>query len=174
MVELKAALNTPHVKAWLEPIGKLALNFSAIEMQTYLWLGDLSQDQSIFPDVVDWPFKRRVELILALINSLVSGEVFKNQCSDAWARALDAARFRNSILHNPIMFGWGTKSEDGPPAFMGIPDMGHLGLRPKATKKIASLADINTRVNDGADIASHLFALRNRFKALLVPELSYY
>lgn len=165
MVRLKATLNTPHVKAWLEPIGKLALNFSAIEMQTYLWLGDLAPDQSIFPGAVDWRFKQRVDTILSFVDSEIADAALKAQCSHVWHAALDAAKFRNSILHNPIVFGWSTKSEQGPPDFIGVPDVGHLGQRQQITKKIATLADINARINEGAAIASDLFAFREAYTA---------
>lgn len=167
MVQLKQAVDTPHVKEWLEPIGKLVLNFSAIEIQSYLWLGDALTEQHLFPAAVDWPFKRRVERILSVIDAQVTDPAVAEQCKAAWSTALEAAMFRNSILHNPIVFGWVSKSEEGPPDFIGVPDVGHLGAKPKSTQKIATLAEIKRRINESAATAGSLFATRSQFKAFV-------
>ena len=58
---IKAAINSPHTEQWALSIGKLVLNFAAIELHTYWWLGKLSGDKQLAVRALSCPFKKRVD-----------------------------------------------------------------------------------------------------------------
>lgn len=163
MAEIKAAVNSPHTSAWVAPIGKLVLNFAAIEMHTYLWIGDFAKDDKLISRVVDWPFKRRVDHLLPLLKAQIKGAGLRDECVGTWNRTLDIAMTRNALVHNPIVFGWTGEEGKGPPDIIGIPDVGHLSTKPKLSKRIATVEDINSFVNETARLGKHLFALRAKY-----------
>lgn len=163
MSRIEPVVDSLHSKPWLEPLGKLVLNFGAIELQTYLWLGDLSSDGNLPYQAIEWSFKHRVEKISALVAETIKSHTLKSQCMTAWDQALEIAKIRNAIVHNPIVFGWSSGSEVGPPDIIGVPDVGHLGAKPRVSQPVASLAEINARVNETAKLASQLFELRAKY-----------
>jgi hypothetical protein len=40
-----------------------------------------------------------------------------------WERALELAKFRNRIAHNPLVFVWEGENTDGSPKYIGLPDL---------------------------------------------------
>ena len=160
MARIQPVVDPPHTQPWLAPLGKLVLNFSAIELQTYLWLGDLSPQGRVSDKDLYAPFKARVEQIKnGLVASAINGTA-RLECSVAWDEALAVARQRNAILHNPIIYGWHTADESGPPEVICIPDVEHLGSKPPVTKQVVTLSDLNGLVNTTASLGERLFALR--------------
>jgi hypothetical protein len=57
------------------------------------------------------------------------------------------------------VYGWPSGVESGPPEVIGIPDVAHLGSKPRVSEPIASLAEINKRINDALAVSRRLFDL---------------
>ncbi len=127
---IKPALNSQHTDGWLKPIGKLVMNFAAIELHTFWWLGLLGKDVDLPKQALGWPFKARVDKLMGLID-IVEDQRLREQCISCWKQTLEAAKFRNAVVHNPIVFGWTSKDESGEPDVIGIPDVSHLGDKPR-------------------------------------------
>jgi hypothetical protein len=164
MSPIQAATDPPHTQPWLAPLGKLVLNFSAIELQTYLWLADLSPKGRIQDKDLYARFKVRVEAIMNRLAGAAIASSLRSECLVAWGESLGIAQQRNAILHNPIVYGWRTVDEIGPPEVICIPDVGHLGSKPPVTKKVITLPDLNELVNCTATLGARLFALRSQVK----------
>ena len=167
---IKLSPDPSHTESWLKPLGKLVVNFAAIELYTYWWLGALGGSQRSPRDSLRVPFSRRVEDICGLLRQNLKDEALRTKCIEAWHQALDIAKFRNALVHNPIVFGWTSGSQQGPPDFVGIPDVAHLGQKPPATDKIASLSDVNTKVNELAALGAHLYELLTACDGALASE----
>ena len=166
MSRIKLVLNSQHTEPWLEPIGKLVLNFSAIELQTYLWLSDLSPEERVPDEQLYARFKTRVKAITSCLSARTIDATLKTKCLDAWDNAVDVARRRNTILHNPLIYGWRTADESGPPDTMCIADVAHLGSKPPVTKQALTLVDLNKLVNSTSSLASLLFLLRSQVRGV--------
>jgi hypothetical protein len=162
MSKIRPAIDPPHTQPWLAPLGKLVLNFSAIELQSYLWLADFSPDGRIPDKDLYGPFKTRVDTITEHLADRVIEDKLKSECLVAWDEALAVAKQRNAILHNPIIYGWHTEDESGPPDVICIPDVAHLGSKPPVTKQLVTLPDLNELVNSTANLGGRLFALRSQ------------
>ena len=156
---IKPAVNSPHTERWAAPLGKLVLNFAAIELHTYWWLAKLSGDRELAVKALNWPFKQRVDRIVELLKASVLDNGQKLTCSNLWSEALELAKIRNAIVHNPLVFGWPSGNESGSPEVIGIPDLAHLGPKPRISQPLASYAELNTRVDHAAAIARQLFDL---------------
>jgi hypothetical protein len=163
---IQPALDPTHTQPWLAPLGKLVLNFSAIELQTYLWLADLSSQGRVPDKYLYAPFKTRVKTITNLLANHTIDDTLKSECLSAWGDALAIAQQRNAILHNPIIYGWRTADESGPPDMICIPDVAHLGSKPSVTKQVVTLSDLNGLVNSTANLAARLFALRSQVQGV--------
>ena len=166
MSQIKTTTNSVHTKPWLEPIGMLVVNFASIELQTYLWLGDLSADKQLPFTALKWPFKRRVKEVTSQLDRRVSNEQLKQRCNAAWVQALEIAKRRNAIVHNPIIFGWTSGKEDGPPDVIGVADVSRLTVTPRLSERLASIADVIDLANGTARLAQNLVALRTDFAKL--------
>jgi hypothetical protein len=165
MSRIQPALDSPHTQPWLAPLGKLVLNFSAVELQSYLWLGDLSPQGEVPDKDLYARFKPRVDTITNRLADHLIDDTLKSECLDAWDDALGVAKQRNAILHNPLIYGWRTADESGPPEFICIPDVAHLGSKPPVTRQVITLPELNDLVNSTANLAARLFALRSRVQA---------
>jgi hypothetical protein len=160
MSQIKTAINAAHTKPWLEPIGMLVVNFGAVELQTYLWLGDLAEDKQLPFRALKWPFKRRVTEVMAQLDRCVSNEAVKQRCNSAWDQSLEIAKRRNAIVHNPILFGWTSGKEDGTPDVIGVADVNRLTETPRISERLASVQDVIDLANGIARLAQNLMALR--------------
>lgn len=168
---IKFRTDAEHVKPWVMPVGSLVLNFATIEMQTYWWLGLLLEAEDA-AEILRWTFKRRVDKIIRLSETRLQYHPNRFAIVAAWTEALEIAKFRNAIVHNPIVFAWDSE-EVGEPDFIGIPDVSHLGSKPPTTKRMASKADINQRVDDTGRLARLLLQLLRDRKGMLLPGVEY-
>lgn len=143
------------------------MNFGVLELQTYWFLKLLTDSESEVTGTLEWSFKQRVDLIRKLADIKLVGTSLKSEFDTAWEDALRLAAFRNAIVHNPLVFGWHGVPEAGPPNVICVPDVGHLGAKPKITKPIASLDEINQAVNDIVRTATDIDRLLAECEAYL-------
>lgn len=117
-------INHPSALVWAESIGKLILNFGALELLTYLWIAYLTDKNDIVLDLSsEMPLNRRIQLILELLRRINLEETKHNKISLAWKRAQPLLELRNAVAHNPIVFGWAEQPSNVEPDFIGIPNL---------------------------------------------------
>lgn len=160
MPRTNTAIDPPHTQQWIEPIGKFVLNFAAIELECYLWLSVMLRDPQRVSSMIATPFKSRVDILLERIDGLSGHHHEYHAYREAWGRALEIAKRRNVLVHNPIVYGWSTADHSGPPDVIGIPDLNHLGTRIVTTAPMLTLRELTGLVNATSELAQTLHALR--------------
>lgn len=174
MSRFKYTRDSQHTKAWPVRVGNLIVNFSAVEMEACMWLMQLTERFEDFYKFVDMPFAARVAELKRYVAVRATSKRWQNEANDGMNRALHLAKLRNRVAHSPIMFGWYTPAEDGPPDLIGMPQ-----LRGKQSPKemLLSAKTIDKGAKDAADLAQRLASLRiewcelrGKGKAPEVPE----
>jgi len=172
---VRTAINSPHTEPWLAPIGRLVVNFGALELHSYLWLALLSDENQSEETPIDWGlgqfFKQRVDRILLLLPQKLSDIQLVSDATDGWNEALSIAQFRNAVLHSPLVFAYSSPDENGCPDVIGLPDVRQL-RKPSPIRPIAKLADINSAVSRIVSCATRLEQLRAHALSLTDPEVS--
>lgn len=167
---IRTAIGSPHTEPWLVPIGKLAVNFGALELQTYFWI-DLLFNGTQVDRALDERFKVRVDRILKLLPQKIAEPELVSDVAEAWGEALEIAKFRNSLLHSALVFAYSTSDENRPPDFIGMPDVHQLRMN-EPIRPIATLAEINSTVDRIVACATRLEQFLERAKALIVVEIT--
>ncbi|MDO8706772.1 MAG: hypothetical protein Q7J84_17720 [Sulfuricaulis sp.] len=157
MSRIKHAIDAPFSAAWIARVGKLILNFGVLELETYLWLVQLSEAPKKIPEFSKLPFAQRVEKIMEFVKSRAYSENWKAEAQKCWNEALDQAKFRNRIAHSPLTFGWNQEAEEGEPDFIGIVD---LQRRDSSQNALASKAEMDGVINSIVSLATRLANLR--------------
>ncbi len=157
MSRIKHAIDVPFSAAWIARVGKLILNFGVLELETNLWLVQLSEAPEKLPEFSKLPFAQRVEKIMEFVESRAYSENWKAAAQKCWKETLDQATFRNRIAHSPLTFGWNKKAEVGEPDFIGIFD---LQQRDSSQNALASKAEMDGVINFIVSLATRLANLR--------------
>ncbi|MGH9364195.1 MAG: hypothetical protein ACRD1B_02875, partial [Thermoanaerobaculia bacterium] len=123
MSRFKHAIDVPFSAAWVKRVGKLILNFGALEFETYLWLVQLSEAPDRIPEFATKRFATRVKEIMAFVESRAYSDDWKAEALKVWNDSLEHARFRNRIAHSPLTFSWTKGVEEGEPDFIGVIDL---------------------------------------------------
>jgi hypothetical protein len=173
MSRIKYAVDSPHVRPWLERIGKIILNFSSLEFESVSWLGNLAELDDLQP-AFKMPFASRVQEIMQQIEARPCSKRWRRDALRAWNEALHLARVRNQIAHNPVVFAWRTRLEVGEPDFIGIPATRTKG---KSSKHgLLSRAKADQTINEATALVGRLEKLRKEWSELrdkgLVPAVS--
>lgn len=163
MSRFKQSINSAHTKPWIERVGKIVLNFSAIEMESIHWFVQLSEREFEIKAIVDSPFTSRVTQVMRHIDNRMIGAQWRKQSLRAWNEALKLAHLRNQVAHNPIIFGWSKVPEVGVPDILGIPN---LRARSSAnTQWLLSTDSADRSINAMVAIAKTLAELRSEWCA---------
>jgi len=161
---IKVAVDSEHTKPWLAPLGKLVANFGVLELFSYQWIAKLGGQPALAAVAKDL-FAKRVGTLKDLLHTAKLPHPIKVTATKLWDEALQIGKERNAILHNPIVFGYSTAGESGPPDFIGVPDFKTNTAAPKILA-VASLADINALINRiyecGTKLHDALFAIRKQ------------
>ena len=156
-------IDHPSTDPWAKAIGQLIVNFGAIEIISLGWIDNLSTDQIVHDMASDMPLSRRIQLITHLIDRSKAPRKTKNQAKAKWKEISEVSQIRNSVAHNPIVFGWNSEDESGIPDFLAIPNMKSVAKHPDSPKLVDSLGDLNTAVNKVTTIALELENLLDEF-----------
>jgi hypothetical protein len=122
MTRIKYAVDPPFLDVWANRVGRLVLNFAAVESQTFLWLAQLTERPDEIPQFATQPFARRCDRIEPLIENRAFAGEWKESALSLWAEARRLAHMRNRVAHNPLLFAWSDDSEVGAPDLIGVPD----------------------------------------------------
>lgn len=164
MSRFKHSINSEHTKPWIERVGKIILNFSAIEMESIHWFVHLSEREFEIKAMVDLPFASRVTRVMSHIDDRTIGVQWRKRSLRAWNEAQKLAHLRNQVAHNPIIFGWSKVPEVGVPDILGIPN-----LRARSSKNaqwLLSTESADRSINAMVAIAKTLAELRIEWCAI--------
>jgi hypothetical protein len=146
--------NDPALAPWIDAIGKLIVNFTSIELVTYVWIDKLG-DPTLHHSSLGRPFARRVDTICELIRRSSAPDSVKANAESMWAKAKAISEFRNNVVHNPVACTWRTRPASGPPDFIAIPLMRELRNDPTAVPTIG-LDRIRREIDRIADLGPPL------------------
>lgn len=152
------------MKPWVFRIGQIVLNFAGLEYETYLWLIQLSEDPSSIPEFTKNKFSKRVKTILTYLETLSHTEDFKARSDTVWNEALDLAKLRNRVAHNPLTFFWADDSKkEGEPDYIGIPDMQRPSDSAAIADKLLSKTEMANAINQISALVHTLASLRQEW-----------
>ena len=60
-------VNHKATEPWVSAIGKLMVNFGAIELATYAWIDRLAKDRLLHDLAIDMPLAKRLEILDELV-----------------------------------------------------------------------------------------------------------
>ena len=158
MSRFKHSINPEHTQHWFERVGKIVLNFSAIEMESIFWFVHLSEREFEIKKIAESSFTSRVTQIINHVDERTIGVKWRKKSLRAWNEALKLAHLRNQVAHNPIIFGWSIASEVGVPNLLGIPNL--KARNSKNAQWLLSTEKADKSINSMASIAQTLAELR--------------
>ena len=86
-LQFQPSLNDPAATSWPETVGKLILNFGALELATFQWIAGLAQDLVLVEVMVDAPFVQRCKAVGRLVERRELNADLRAAVSDAWQEA---------------------------------------------------------------------------------------
>jgi hypothetical protein len=156
--------NSQQMEPWLAPLGRLVIDFGALELETYQWIDLVSEGMK-----TDWAlgrrFKERVDRILELLPESIRDLELASRARTVWKEALDSAKRRNQIFHSPLVFGYLTAEQNGPPDVIAVPDIRQLRNSSLSAVQLATLNDVYSLVDRIAACVTELQELRARMSA---------
>lgn len=164
MGRIKHAVNSPHAVGWPTRIGKLMINFSALEFEGTLWLIQLTERPELASRIGEMQFAQRVRAVMDQVDGRATGVAWRRGARKAWEESLGLARVRNQVAHNPITFAWSDPAQRGEPDFIGIPSVRGKGSGGKGA--LLSAASIDHAIDRSAAIAQLLARLRLDWRSL--------
>lgn len=173
MVRLKSSVNLPHMKPWAERVGKVILNFSAIELESIQWTIQMQDAIGSVKKIANIPFAKRVNTLMDYVQHRSASVRWRKASLRAWNSALQLAKIRNQISHNPLIFGWHDPSEPGEPDMIGIP--GIRGRKTHSGEVLLSPKTVTSAIDEMTTVSLELERLRHEWCALRdqgkVPQL---
>lgn len=103
-------------------VGKLIVNFGALEFESFRWILRLS-DATTLRRAGEKSFEKRVQCVRKLVKASGAGKPWKTQADAAWKTVLRLQPRRNEIAHNPIWLSWSGSPEQGPADLILIADV---------------------------------------------------
>ena len=100
-------------RAFSYTIGGVFINFGALEMISFRWVEALGKDPVVMRDLaIDMNLGRRIEFIVTLITRSSWAPAIQARSITLWRRVADESKIRNTIAHNPFVWG---KNKEGQP-----------------------------------------------------------
>ncbi len=165
-------LNPRHLGPWIDAIGKFILNFGGLELQTHLWIDVMAKDDALPTVAVDMLFSRRIQLIVDLVQREDLPQALKRSAISTWKRASKLSELRNTLAHNPIIWGWRGPKKNRPPDYIGIPNIKHLKRDPKHVP-YKRLPDVRKGVDEIVDVVRKLEQFLTEVRRRLHPDGSH-
>jgi hypothetical protein len=131
MARLQYAVDSPHLRGWAERIGRIIMNFSALEQESLHWLVQLTGRHEDASRFFARNFNSRTVEIKQCIEARGSDEVWRRKALSSWDNARRLAGIRNQVAHNPIAFWWKDSTQQGEPDFVYVLSMRGAGRKPK-------------------------------------------
>jgi hypothetical protein len=110
-------LSAEQERQWSNIIGGLMLNFGSLELTSLRWVQHLSNDEVLNDLAIDLSFTKRLKLISRLVHRTKWSPENKNLSEKLWREASKLSEIRNTVAHNPLVFGNGPDGDPAPGIF---------------------------------------------------------
>jgi hypothetical protein len=107
---------------WSDSIGGLILNFGTIEFSSFRWIQHFATDPLVGDLSMDMTLAKRLRVILELIERSALSTESRKRAIGLWSEVGKMSEMRNTIAHNPIVFGVGADKQP----VMGIPNVKNM------------------------------------------------
>jgi hypothetical protein len=161
MTDLKYAVDSPHTRGWPERIGRIIMNFSALEQESVHWLVQLTERHEDAGGFFVQTFNTRTVEIERCIEVRGTNKVWRRKALRSWNDARRLAAIRNQVAHNPLAYGWKDSAERDEPDFVYVVSMRGAGRR-KRTEMLGR-HEADKAGNELAALAQRLAALRSEW-----------
>ena len=131
MPKLEYVIDSPHTREWAERIGRIIMNFSAIEGESIRWMVELTERHEDASRFFARNFNERSQEIKQYIEARGSDLGWRRKALSAWDNARRLAGIRNQVAHNPIGFWWNDSTQQGTPDFVYALAMRGAGRKPR-------------------------------------------
>ncbi len=148
--------NNPKSNDLLFAVGKLIMNFGAVEFQTYRLIDQLGEDTTDHDAALDLLFMKRFRLIEGLARQQSMPDEILSDIETVRGPVKKMAVFRNKIAHNPIVQGWKAKVIEGKPGSFGVIDIKSQKGKDRQVVNIVSLEKLNLGIDAVAELATNL------------------
>jgi hypothetical protein len=142
---------------WSNIIGGLFLNFGNIEFMSFRWIQHFTLDTLVNDLATDMQLSKRLQIIRELIERSDLPEPARKQAIALWDEVGRLAELRNTIAHNPIVFGTGPDQKQA----MGIPNVKKMKGSGPFTINLINVSKIY-------DAAHRLVAICNELDKILI------
>ena len=97
-------INSPFISPWIDRIGKVILNFSAIEFESYLWLIQMTEQPELIPEFTEkLNLSNRIQKIIKLIKKKSYQKDWESDSIELWNDVSEFSNLRNSIYKGSII-----------------------------------------------------------------------
>jgi len=111
-----------NMKPWETVVGELIMTFGVLEFLSHLYVQHLARDSAMTWLAIDMPFSKRLDLIIGLVDREDLPKSAKERMRNSWRKVKQHNAIRNTIAHNPLMWGRSSK-QGGPPNFIAVPNV---------------------------------------------------
>lgn len=163
MSRIKYAVDSKHTRPWVDRVGKLVVNFSAVELECVHWILQMSEDTGNLKTINQMQYTARARAVMCLVERRKLNDTWRKRALRAWNQSLVLAKVRNQVAHNPVIFGWSSGREVGVPDIVGVP-----AVRDGVSRKgevLLSIASADKAINEIASVATQLKDLREEWCA---------
>jgi hypothetical protein len=162
MTDLKYAVDSPHTRGWAERIGRIIMNFSAVEMESVHWLVQLTERHEDASRFFARTFNARTVEIERCIQVRGMDKVWRRKALRAWNDARELGGIRNHVAHNPLAYWWKNPVERGEPDFVYVASMRGAGRKPR---EMLERGKVDKAGDEIAALTQRLAALREEWCA---------
>lgn len=131
MPKLQYEVDSPHTRGWAERIGRIIINFSAIEMESVHWLVQLTERHEDSGRFFAKQFKARALEIEQCVEARGNDKAWRRRALRSWNDARRLAGVRNQVAHNPLAYWWNDPEQRGEPDFVYVASMRGAGRKPR-------------------------------------------
>ena len=148
--------NNPKANDLVFAVGKLIMNFGAVEFLTYRLIDQLGEDTTDHDAALERLFMNRFRLIEDLARQQSMPDEILSDIETVRGTVKEMAAFRNKIAHNPIVQTWKEKDIRSKPGSFGVIDIKSQKGKDRPIVDIVSLKKINLGIDAVVELATNL------------------
>lgn len=137
-------------------VGKLIMNFGAVESLTYYLISRLSEDSDDHDNALDQLFVKRFNLIKHLAQQQNMPDQIRSDIEMITVSVKVLADFRNKIAHNPIVLRRNDDNIEHGPSSFSIIDMKSQKGRGKSIVDVVTIERLNKGIDAVIELATNL------------------
>ena len=148
--------DNPKTNELVFAVGKLIINFGAVESLTYYLISRLSDDSVDHDNALDQLFVKRFKLIKRLAQQQDMPDQIQSDIETITDSVKVLAEFRNKIAHNPIVQRRNDDNIEHDPSSFFIIDMKSQKGREKSIVDTVTLERLNKGIDAVIELATNL------------------